>query len=126
DVASLTPDSDFSRFVKKDVDEAVKRSALKKLFTNPHFNVMDGLDIYIDDYNKFTPMTPALLASLNHAKDLLNPPRLKKPDAKVSGSEAAPAVPMEMLSSQDEGGPAVGPSADSDDAEAVKASEVSN
>src|SRR5690606_41871387 len=42
DVAKLTPDSDFSRFVKRDVDEAVKRSALKKLFSNPHFNVMDG------------------------------------------------------------------------------------
>lgn len=81
DVAHLTNDSDFSRFVRQDVDETVKRSALRKLFSNPHFNVMDGLDIYIDDYNKFTPMTPALLASLNHAKDLLNPPGLKKNQA---------------------------------------------
>jgi hypothetical protein len=55
------------------VDESVKRSAMKKLFTNPHFNIMDGLDIYIGDYNTFEPISPALLASLNHAKALLDP-----------------------------------------------------
>jgi hypothetical protein len=62
------------------VDESVKRSAMKKLFTDPHFNIMDGLDIYIDDYNKFEPISPALLASLNHAKALLDPlSQLKTP-----------------------------------------------
>jgi hypothetical protein len=73
DVAALTPDSDFSAFLGRNVDESVKRSALKKLFSNPHFNVMDGLDIYIDDYNKFTPLSATMLASLEHAKELLNP-----------------------------------------------------
>lgn len=98
DVAKLTHESDFSRFVGRDVDETVKRSALKKLFSNPHFNVMDGLDIYIDDYNKFTPLAPAMLASLEHAKSLLNPPEMKKrdrpaangrPDAQESASQEA-------------------------------------
>ena len=102
DVANLTHDSDFSRFVHRDVDEAVKRSAFKKLFTNPHFNVMDGLDIYIDDYNKFTPMTPALLASLNHAKDLLNPPGLKKPVPAESDDHKSTPEAMEMPSSQND------------------------
>jgi hypothetical protein len=73
DVAALTPDSDFSAFVARGVDENVKRSAMKKLFSDPHFNVMDGLDIYIDDYNKFEPIPPAMLAMLNHAKSLLDP-----------------------------------------------------
>jgi hypothetical protein len=80
DVAKLTHESDFSRFVGRDVDDAVKRSAMKKLFSNPHFNVMDGLDIYIDDYTKFTPLTPTMLASLKHAKDLLNPVGAQKQD----------------------------------------------
>ena len=31
-------------------------AAMKKLFTDPHFNVMDGLDIYIDDYRKPDPL----------------------------------------------------------------------
>lgn len=73
DVEKLTPQSDYAAFVKRGVDENVKRSALKKLFTDPHFNVMDGLDIYIDDYSKPDPIPPAMLAALNHAKDLLNP-----------------------------------------------------
>jgi hypothetical protein len=73
DVANLGHDSDYSVFMASGVDEAVKRSAMKKLFTNPHFNIMDGLDIYIGDYNKFEPITPEILAALNHAKALLNP-----------------------------------------------------
>lgn len=73
DVEKLTHDSDYSAFMGKGVDETVKRSAMKKLFSDPHFNIMDGLDVYIDDYSKFEPISPALLASLNHAKALLNP-----------------------------------------------------
>lgn len=80
DVDKLTHDSDYSAFMSQGVDESVKRSAMKKLFTDPHFNIMDGLDIYIDDYNKFEPISPALLASLNHAKALLDPlSQLKTP-----------------------------------------------
>ena len=72
-VAALTTADDFTPFVARGVDETVRRAAMKKLFSDPHFNVMDGLDTYIEDYNKFVPMTPAMIAALNHAKDLLNP-----------------------------------------------------
>jgi hypothetical protein len=75
EVGALTHDSDFSRFVARDVDENIKRSAMKKLFSNPHFNVMDGLDTYIENYNSFEPISPAMLQSLNHAKNLLDPLR---------------------------------------------------
>jgi hypothetical protein len=70
DVAALSADSDFSAFVARGVDQAVRRSALKKLFTDPHFNVMDRLDVYIDDYTKPSPMSEAMLASLEHAKSV--------------------------------------------------------
>lgn len=73
DVEKLTRDSDYAPFVASGVDETVKRSAMKKLFSDPHFNVMDGLDIYIGDYNKFEPIPPEMLALLNHAKALLDP-----------------------------------------------------
>lgn len=73
DVALLTHDSDFKRFVAPGVDEAVRRSAMKKLFADPRFNVMDGLDVYIEDYHTFTPIPAAMLAALNHAKQLLDP-----------------------------------------------------
>ncbi|MFL6674374.1 MAG: DUF3306 domain-containing protein [Massilia sp.] len=70
DVAQLGADSDFSAFVTQGVDKTVQRLAMKKLFSDPHFNLMDGLDIYIDDYNKSDPIPAALLASLEHARNL--------------------------------------------------------
>jgi hypothetical protein len=71
DVARLTGDSDFSAFVARGVDAAVRRTALKKLFADPHFNTMDRLDVYIDDYTKPSPVSEAMLASLAHAKQAL-------------------------------------------------------
>ena len=70
DVARLTRNSDFSRFVAPGVDESVKRAALKKLFTDPHFNVMDGLDIYIDDYNIASPLSEAELRKMAQSEFL--------------------------------------------------------
>lgn len=70
DVESLTPASDFSRFVRPDVAPDVKNAAMKKLFADPHFNVMDGLDTYIDDYSKPDPMPPEMLRSLASSKFL--------------------------------------------------------
>jgi Protein of unknown function (DUF3306) len=67
DVNLLTQASDYSPFVKPGVDESVKQAALKKLFTDPHFNVMDGLDIYIDDYSKPDPMPASMLAKLTQS-----------------------------------------------------------
>lgn len=72
-VAELPEDGDFRPFVARGVDEGVRRAAMKKLFTDPHFNVMDGLDIYIDDYSKSDPIPVAMLLAMNHAKDLLDP-----------------------------------------------------
>src|SRR5262245_1650512 len=63
-VESLTPESDFTGFMKPEVDESVKREALKTLFTDPRFNVMDGLDVYIDDYSKPDPLPPEWLGQL--------------------------------------------------------------
>jgi hypothetical protein len=70
DVAQLTRESDYSRFVAGGVDEGVKRAAMKKLFTDPHFNVMDRLDTYIDDYGKPDPIPLAMLRQMNQSKIL--------------------------------------------------------
>lgn len=70
DVATLAPGDEVSRFVARGVDEAVKRAAVKKLFTDPHFNLMDGLDIYIDDYGKPDPIPAAMLRQMNQSRSL--------------------------------------------------------
>ena len=67
----LTFDSDFRAFFHPKVDEDVRRAALKKLFSDQHFNVMDGLDTYIDDYSKTEPIPPAMLAGLRQAQKIL-------------------------------------------------------
>jgi Protein of unknown function (DUF3306) len=64
-VESLTFDSDFTAFMRPGVDEALKRTALKTLLQDPRFNVMDGLDVYIDDYSKADPLPDGWLEKLN-------------------------------------------------------------
>jgi len=70
DVARLTRESDFSRFVAGDVEPGVRNAAMKKLFSDPHFNVMDGLDVYIDDYGKPDPIPPGMLRRLTQSRFL--------------------------------------------------------
>jgi hypothetical protein len=60
----LTPASDFRPFVARAVAPEVRNAAFKQLFTDPHFNVMDGLDIYIDDYSKSDPLPLAVAREL--------------------------------------------------------------
>ena len=70
DVKVLTKDSDFKPFMAKDVGSDVRNAAMKKLFADPHFNVMDGLDIYIDDYSKSDPIPEAMLRAMTSSKFL--------------------------------------------------------
>ena len=71
DAGRLTAASDYSAFVAQGVDKAVRRLALKKLFSDPHFNLMDGLDIYISDYNRADPVPASMLAALRQAQGFL-------------------------------------------------------
>ena len=70
DVKLLTKDSDFKPFMAGNVAPAVRNAAMKKLFADPHFNIMDGLDIYIDDYSKPDPIPEAMLRQMNGSKFL--------------------------------------------------------
>lgn len=76
-IESLTIDSDFTAFLQPKVDEALKRQALKKLFGDPRFNVMDGLDVYIDDYSKPDPISPELVKQLVQARYIFDPPQTR-------------------------------------------------
>ena len=69
-IESLTPESDFTRFMQPDVPRASRNAAMKKLFTDPHFNVMDGLDTYIADYSIEDPIPESMLRELAQSKML--------------------------------------------------------
>lgn len=62
---------DFSAFMKPGVDPVVQQAAMKKMFSDPHFNIMDGLDIYIDDYSKPDPIPMEMLKRMVQS-DMLN------------------------------------------------------
>lgn len=71
-IDSLTAESDFSPFMNKDVDPALRNQAMKKLFADPHyqFDNMDKLDIYIDDYSKSDPIPLDILRKMYQSKAL--------------------------------------------------------
>ena len=88
DVQPLTPASDFQPFMRQGVPGEVRNAAMKKLFTDPHFNVMDGLDIYIGDYNTPDPLPAGMLEKMVGA-ELLNLFPKKAPEL-VSALGSAP------------------------------------
>ena len=120
DVKLLTKDSDFKPFMTPDVGPEVRNAAMKKLFADPHFNVMDGLDIYIDDYSKFEPIPESMLRQMVGAKFLnlfddeddakkqhgtaaLSPESANKPMAETvaqSNDNRHPAIPQAIHSEQ--------------------------
>jgi hypothetical protein len=85
----LTLESDYRGFFHPKVSEDLRRAALKRLFTDPHFNVMDGLDVYIEDYSKSEPLPAAMLASLKQAQNILDWAREKNEGTETSESGAA-------------------------------------
>ena len=107
---SLSFDSDFKAFMHSKVTETVKRAALKKLFADPRFNVMDGLDTYIDDYTKSEPISQELLARIEQVREqLLAPPAPKEEQEAEEGKpsegqrvvEAAGATKQNVDPAQD-------------------------
>jgi hypothetical protein len=112
DTESLTPASDFTRFVQADVPTEVKNAAMKKLFADPHFNIMDRLDTYIDDYSQPDPIPPEMLRQLASAKFLK---LFDDEDEKEEGREVADdPTPQSVAQSGTAGAshPAVPPPAD--------------
>jgi len=99
-VESLTFDSDFAAYLRANVDESVKRAALKKLLHDPRFNVMDGLDTYIDDYSINDPIPDEMMKTLEHARTTLFGPRSDDASAQAPRPEA-PQQAQEGEAAQD-------------------------
>jgi len=70
-VDKLTPESDFSPFMNPKVEDALRRVALKKLFSDPHFNLPDPYEAYSGDWTGGEPISEEMLATLNQAQRLL-------------------------------------------------------
>ena len=91
-IEKLTPQSDFTAFMGPKVQDALRRAALKKLFSDPHFNVPDLNEAYSGDWTGGEPITEEMLKTLNQARTLLFPPEQKQPaQEQEQPSQAQPA-----------------------------------
>ena len=103
DARQLSQDSDFKPFVARGVAPEVRNAAMKKLFADPHYNVMDGLDIYIDDYSQPDPIPLAMLRQMTGARLLKifdDPGEVHEVDGAVDAdSEKALAQPGSIQAS---------------------------
>jgi hypothetical protein len=108
-VDTLTLESDFSGFLHPKVDADLRRAALKKLFSDPHFNVMDGLDTYVDDYSQPNVLPATMAAGLRQAQNILAWARETKEETAARFAE--PAAESPVTSTADEVAPAAGANA---------------
>jgi len=88
---------EYREFFDPQVDETLRRTALKKLFNEPQFNVMDGLDTYIDDYSLSDPIPDAMLRQLHQAKNLFLFDEETKPEAGAVDGAMAAGGPAQAL-----------------------------
>lgn len=119
DAQALTTESDFRPFAARGVAPEVQNAALKKLFSDPHYNVMDRLDTYIDDYSQPDPIPKEMLRKLASAKFLGLFDAEEKEEAEQAAAAAAAARevadnPTSQTVAQSAAAPAV-PSAPSHD-----------
>ncbi len=98
-VDKLTPESDFTGFMHPKVEDALRRAALKKLFSDPHFNLPDPYEAYSGDWTGGEPIPPEMMATLNQAKEwLFNEKKEEKKE------EAAAQEPVQEQKKTDEPG----------------------
>jgi hypothetical protein len=91
-VESLTPDSDFSAFMHPKVPELMRRTALKKLFQDPRYNVVDMFEAYWEDYTKGEGIPTELLEKLDQARRHVFGGRQEEAPAPQAGEDAARAA----------------------------------
>ncbi len=67
DVKTLDESSDYAGFMSKNVSDALRKMALRKLFAGESYNVRDGLDEYDGDYTSFEKLDPSTVtADMKH------------------------------------------------------------
>ncbi len=124
-VESLNAESDFKPFMAPGVKADVKQAALKQLFKDPHFNVMDGLDTYIEDYGVPDPIPSEMMKKLYQARQHLftdeekaEADRADALQAEAAAKEALAEVPEEYREIEKADAPAAPGEASSPDAKA--------
>jgi len=90
-----TPQSDFSGFMHPKVGDALRRAALKKLFSDPHFNLPDPFEPYSGDWTVGEAIPQAMLDSLEQMKTMLRKPPEPAMPAQAQEAEEKKVEPDE-------------------------------
>ncbi len=89
-IETLTPESDFTGFMRPKVQDSVRRLALKKLFADPHFNIPDAFEPFSGDWTGGDPIPPEMMKTLYQARThLFSDEERKTFDAKEEEEERA-------------------------------------
>ena len=70
DVASLNAESDYTGFLDKDVDQQLRKIALRTLFKQTQFNAVDDLDVYYEDFADFEPLGDIVTHDMRHMMEV--------------------------------------------------------
>ena len=102
---SLDENSDYSGFLSSGVSEALRRRALRKLFSSAVFNIPDGLDDYDDDFTSFAALGDIVTSDMKHQAEM-EAERAKRTQARAETEtgteEGPPAAEEERLESADD------------------------
>jgi hypothetical protein len=89
-VGALTPESDFTVFMKAKVADGLRRAALKKLFLHPEINIPDPFEPFSGDWTGGESIPNEMLGPLLQAREaLLRPPDPLAGQAGAGGAELA-------------------------------------
>ena len=100
-IEDLNPESDFTPFMNPKVDGETRRAALKKLFTDAHYNIPDPFEAYSEDYTVSETIPLEMLKSLNHAQKLLFDEPEKKIEAAAAAASQDDEDPKDAVGKQD-------------------------
>jgi hypothetical protein len=88
---TLDEESDFGAFMRAGVDPDLRRLALRKMFRNPKYGVVDELDPFRADFAAFTPLGDIVTADMKfHAERLLRKEMEKAAEAAEGAGTSAP------------------------------------
>ena len=94
----LDENSDYSGFLSPGVSEALRRRALRKLFSSAVFNIPDGLDDYDDDFTSFAALGDIVTSDMKHQAEV----EAERARQARSGAEPAPEIEDGSSPAEDE------------------------
>ena len=108
---TLDENSDYSGFLSPGVSEALRRRALRKLFSSAVFNIPDGLDDYDyddDDFTSFAALGDIVTSDMKHQAEVEAERARQAPSGTESATETedgSSPVDDERLAHEDEEAP---------------------